>query len=91
MIESFSCKETRKVFDGKFSRKFPKDIQIRANERLWQIESICDVRNLILLPGARFKKLKSKDIYSMRINDQWRICFRIKMSKAIEVKITDYH
>lgn len=93
MIESFASKETEKVFIGQASTKLPFDIQRTARRKLLYLNDAEDLRDLQAPPGNRLEKLKGDRTgqYSIRINDQWRICFGWKASKAHNVEIVDYH
>ncbi|HUE98063.1 MAG TPA: type II toxin-antitoxin system RelE/ParE family toxin [Anaerolineales bacterium] len=93
MIESFASDETQKIFLGQISRKFPKDIQRTARRKLIYLDDAEDLQDLLAPPGNRLEKLKGgrSGQYSIRINDQWRICFIWSDNKAKNVEIVDYH
>ncbi|MGL1932215.1 MAG: type II toxin-antitoxin system RelE/ParE family toxin [Desulfotalea sp.] len=93
MITNFNCKETKKIWDRKFSSKFPKDVQQRARRKLIMLDSASIITDLIIPPSNRLEKLKGdrKDTYSIRINNQWRVCFYFENGKASGVEIVDYH
>ena len=93
MIESFASDETKKIFLGKTSTKLPKDIQHTARRKLIYIDDAEDLQDLLAPPGNRLEKLKGDRAgqYSIRINDQWRICFEWVENKARNVEIVDYH
>lgn len=93
MIESFASKETELVFRGIASRKLPHDIQRTARRKLVYLNDAEDLRDLLAPPGNRLEKLSGdrEGQYSIRINDQWRICFRWKGNRAVDVEIVDYH
>ncbi|BAH51333.1 type II toxin-antitoxin system RelE/ParE family toxin [Rhodococcus opacus] len=93
MIESFADKETERVFRRQFSKKVPQDIQRIARRRLLLIEAATDVNDLRVPPGNRLEKLSGDRVgqYSVRINDQYRICFIWRATAAYDVEITDYH
>ena len=93
MIESFADPETEKVFRGLVSRKLPLDIQKTARRKLLYLEDAEDLRDLLALPGNRLEELRGDRAgqYSIRINDQWRLCFRWIDGKASSVEIVDYH
>ena len=93
MIESFASDETQKIFLGQISRKFPKDIQRTARRKLIYLDDAEDLQDLLAPPGNRLEKLKGdrSGQYSIRINDQWRICFSWSDNKAKNVEIVDYH
>jgi toxin HigB-1 len=77
MIRSFKCKETERIWQGQSSRKFPGDIQDRALRKLRQLDAAATVEDLRNPPGNRLETLKRDRAgqMSIRINDQWRICF----------------
>ena len=93
MIESFASEETKKIFLGKVSTKLPQDIQRTARRKLIYLDLAEDLQDLIAPPGNRLEKLKGKRSgqYSIRINDQWRICFEWIDNTARNVEIVDYH
>ncbi len=93
MIESFASKETAKIFQGKVSRKLPPDIQRTARRKLLYLDDAEDLQDLRAPPGNRLEKLYGDraEQYSIRINDQWRICFEWVENKARNVEIIDYH
>jgi proteic killer suppression protein len=93
VIESFSSAEARKIFLGQISAKLPRDIQRTARRKLLYLNDAQDLQDLLAPPGNRFEKLKGDRIgqYSIRINDQWRICFEWSGGKAKKVEIVDYH
>ena len=93
MIKSFSSKETEKVFNKIFSKQLPGSIQQIALRKLRMLDSAVDLRDLVAPPSNRLEKLKGnrKEQHSIRINDQWRICFKWQVNNAYEVEIVDYH
>ncbi|THB70818.1 MAG: type II toxin-antitoxin system RelE/ParE family toxin [Desulfovibrio sp.] len=93
MILSFTCKEIRKVFYQEVSHKLPRDIQVQALRKLLMLASATNLHDLRSPPGNRLEALKGnrKGQHSIRINDQWRICFCWRDSNAHDVEITDYH
>lgn len=93
MIKSFKCKETERLFQGRFSRKIPKDIQRVAARKLEILAAANKLQSLSIPPANRLERLKGdrQGQYSIRINDQWRICFTWKNGDAHEVEIVDYH
>ncbi|MDD5435683.1 MAG: type II toxin-antitoxin system RelE/ParE family toxin [Nitrospira sp.] len=93
VIRSFACKETERLFQGFKSLKLPQDIQKRAVIRLAQLDAAVKIDDLRLPPSNRLEALSGKlsGQWSIRINDQWRICFRFDIDGAHEVEITDYH
>ena len=93
MIRSFRDADTEKIFKRQFVRKFPHDIQQRVFMRLNAIDAAVNLEDLRLPPSNRLEALKGdrKGQHSIRINDQWRICFRWSGNDAHEVEIVDYH
>jgi len=93
VIKNFKCKETEKIWNGKVSRKFLQDIQNIARRKLRMIAAAEYVEVLRMPPANCLKKLKGdkRDTYSIRINDQWRICFNWHLSYAHNIEIIDYH
>lgn len=93
MIESFANPETEKIFHGIVSRKLPPDIQRTARRKLLYLHDAEDLQDLLAPPGNRLEKLRSdrEGQYSIRINNQWRICFKWQQGRAREVEIVDYH
>ena len=92
MIRSFRDKETEKVFRREFSRPFHQ-IAAAAKRKLDHLHAAKTVADLRAIPGNRFEVLSGDRLgqYCIRVNDQWRICFRWKMSEACDVEIVDYH
>ena len=93
MIRSFRCKETELIWQGQSSRAFPPDVQDRALGKLRLLDAALTLEDLSRPPSNRLKPLKGarKGQMSLRINDQWRICFRWKDGEVGEVEIMDYH
>ncbi len=93
MIKSFADKETEKIFGRSYSKKLPENIQRRAYRKLLQIDLMSSVEELRSPPGNRLEKLSGnrEGQHSIRINNQWRICFIWKDSDAFEVEIVDYY
>jgi toxin HigB-1 len=93
MILSFSCKETEKLARGRFSRKLPTAIQHIAARKLKLLNDSVELNDLRVPPANRLEALKGsrKGQHSIRINDQWRICFRWNKGNASDVAIVDYH
>ena len=93
MIVSFHDNESKKVWEGEFSRKLPHDIQQIARRKLRMLNNAHRVDDLRIPPQNRLEKL-SRDRegqWSIRINDQWRICFLLNEGTASRVEICDYH
>lgn len=93
MIRNFRDKDTEKVFRREGSRKWALELQRRALRKLALLDGAEALRDLRIPPGNRLEKLKGdrEGQYSIRINDQWRICFTWSQGGAANVEITDYH
>ncbi len=93
MIKSFGDKETKKVWNGEFSKKLPNEIQETGRRKLRMINNSQDIEDLRTPPSNKLEKLKGKlkDYWSIRINNQWRIIFKWVEPNAFEVQIIDYH
>ena len=93
MIESFADKRTAAIFYGLEVRGLPRSIQDAARRKLTVIDSSSSVETLRASPGNRLEPLKGnrKGQWSIRINDQWRICFRWVDGAALDVEVVDYH
>ena len=93
MIKTFRCKETHKVYERKFSKKLPHDIQRVAYRKLLMIDSAIDIDDLRIPPANRLEKLSGdrEGQYSIRVNKQFRICFTWEDGFASDVEIVDYH
>ena len=93
MILSFGNKETERIWRGQASRRFPADIQDRALRKLRQLDASRTVEDLRNPPGNHLETLKGARAgqMSIRINDQWRVCFRWADHDARDVEIVDYH
>jgi proteic killer suppression protein len=93
MIRSFRCKETEKLFGRVFSRKLPRDVQCVARRKLEILDAAETVEDLRIPPANRLEKLHGNRAgqHSIRINDQWRLCFVWRENNAYNVEIVDYH
>jgi len=93
VIASFEDRETEKIWNGFYSKKFPPEIQRKARKKLLHIDSAVSLNDLKIPPGNRLHLLSDdrKGQYSISINDQWRICFNWKGKNAENVVIIDYH
>ena len=93
MILSFRSKETEAVWRGNFVKGLPTDIQPVARRKLRMLNSATKLDDLRIPPANRLESLKGdrKGQYSIRINDQWRICFTWSNGHASDVEIVDYH
>ncbi len=93
MIKSFRNKETEQLFLRHFSRRFPPGLHRSAWRKLAVLDAAERINDLRVPPGNRLEKLSGDRTgqHSIRINDQWRICFQWREGDAYEVEITDYH
>ena len=93
MIKSFRDKDTEKIFKRQYVKKFPLAFHRAALRKLRMINRAQDLNDLRVPPGNKLKAFKGrrKGQHSIRINDQWRICFVWKDKDAFDVEITDYH
>jgi proteic killer suppression protein len=93
VIKTFKDAETHKIYQRERSRKLPFDIQQVALRKLRMINNAISINDLRVPPANHLEKLSGnrEGQYSIRINDQWRICFEWKNSDAFNVEITDYH
>lgn len=93
MITGFHCAETERIFCGDRVRSFPVSIQKTARRKLRMIDSAQELKDLRVPPANRLEKLKGDRTgqHSIRVNDQYRICFVWKSGKASRVEIVDYH
>lgn len=93
MILNFKCKETEKIFNLERSRKFPPNIQQVALRKLRMLNRSLSVVDLRIPPANRLEKLRGNRSgqWSIRVNDQWRICFDWQSGNALNVEIVDYH
>ena len=93
MIRGFRDGETQRVFEGERSRRLPPNIQTAAQRKLRMLNRANRLLSLTSPPGNRLERLSGNRAgqHSIRINDQWRICFEWSNDHAYEVEITDYH
>jgi len=93
MIKSFRCKNTEKLFQRQFVSRFSLEIRQSALRKLLLLDAAERLEDLKIPPGNRLEKLTGdrQGQHSIRINDQWRICFRWHRGDAYDVEITDYH
>ena len=93
MIRNFKCKETEKVFNLTRSRKLPQNIQQVALRKLRMLNNAQSLNDLRVPPANRLEPLMGDRIgqHSIRINDQYRICFVWSSGNALDVEIVDYH
>jgi proteic killer suppression protein len=93
MIRSFKDREAEKIFMRERSRRFSEEIQRIAFRKLRMLNRSQNLNDLRMPPANRLEKLKGTRAgqYSIRINDQWRICFEWQENDAFQVEIVDYH
>ena len=93
MIKSFANAETEKIWNEERSRRLPQDIQQRALNKLAVLSQARDLNDLRIPPANQLEALSGnrKGQHSIRINQQWRICFRWEACDAYDVEIVDYH
>ena len=92
MISTCKCPDTEALFKGRRVARYA-NIETIAMRKLQQIHAAASLEFLRVPPGNRLEKLSGNRAgqYSIRINDQWRICFRFESGKALDVEIVDYH
>ena len=92
MIRSFKDRDTARLFDDELVPRF-RAIERQARRKLLYLHRARTIQDLTVPPGNRLEALRGnrKGQYSIRINDQWRICFRWKDAAAYDVEIVDYH
>ena len=93
MIKSFKDKETEKIYNQHFSKKLPHAIQKIALRKLMMIDNAETLQDLLVPPSNKLEVLKGdrKGQHSIRINDQYRACYKFKDGDFYDVEITDYH
>jgi proteic killer suppression protein len=93
VIKSFENKETEKIYYREISRKLPREIQQVALRKLRMVNNSKNLSDLRIPPANRLEKLSGnrEGQHSIRINDQWRICFIWRDGDTYDVEITDYH
>ena len=91
-IQSFKCNHTQKLFEGEHTKRF-KNIEIVATRKLQMLDSAVELKDLRSPPANCLEALKgnSEGQHSIRINDQWRVCFSWTAAGAADVEIVDYH
>ena len=93
VILSFACAETERLFRAELARRLPPTIQRSARRKLLTLHAATELRQMAVPPGNRLEALKGRRSgqHSIRVNDQWRICFRWQDGHAQDVEIVDYH
>jgi proteic killer suppression protein len=92
-IKTWACEETRAIFEGESPDLVPRNVLKRANIKLLVLHAAADFRDLIVPPSNRLEKLHGdrEGQHSIRINDQYRVCFAWRDGDAYDVEIVDYH
>jgi proteic killer suppression protein len=93
VIKSFADRNTQKLFNGEAAPRLPSEIRARARLKLAQLNAAATLEFMALPPSNRLEALKGdrKGQHSVRINQQWRVCFKWNDGNAFDVEITDYH
>lgn len=93
MIATFSDSETERLYATGKSKRFPPDVLKRTIKRLTQFDAATVPEDLRMPPSNHLESLTGDRTgqWSVRVNDQWRVCFRFKNGEAYDVEITDYH
>jgi len=93
MIQSFRCNETKDVFEGIRPRRLPGNLLAVMQRKLKMLDAAMKLQELRVPPGNRLEALKGgrKGHHSIRVNDQWRVCFRWEEEGPCDVEIVDYH
>jgi proteic killer suppression protein len=93
VIRTFRDRNTQAVFQGEFVKRLDRRMQQRAREKLKYLDGAGDLRDLMLPPSNQLESLRGdrQGQYSIRINKQWRVCFKWKEGDAFNVEIVDYH
>lgn len=93
MIKSFAERDTQRLFNREPVRRFPADLLRIMLRKLVALDAADALADLRVPPGNRLEKLKARRSgqYSIRVNDQWRVCFEWRDGDAHDVEIVDYH
>jgi proteic killer suppression protein len=93
VIRTYRNKDTQAVFRGEFVKGLDRQIQQRAREKLKYLAAAADLRDLMIPPSNQLERLMGdrQGQHSIRINTQWRVCFKWKDGDAFDVEIVDYH
>ena len=93
MIQSFRCEDTKRIFEGVRPRRLPGNLWSVMQRKLKMLDAAIKLDELRVPPGNRLERLKGgrKDQHSIRVNDQWRVCFRWEADGPHQVEIVDYH
>ncbi|MDB5367747.1 MAG: Killer protein [Rhodospirillales bacterium] len=92
-IRSWKDQATQDLFEGRFSKRFGADVARAAQRKLRMLDAATKLETLRVPPGNRLEALQGKrrGEHSIRVNDQWRVCFRWDEGDAYDVEVTDYH
>jgi len=93
VIRSFKSQEAEEIWHGKVVRRLPSELQQVIRRKLRMLNNAQSLTDLRVPPGNRLEALKGNRAgqYSIRVNDQWRICFEWRAGDVFEVEIVDYH
>jgi proteic killer suppression protein len=93
VVDGFKCKETERLWHELRSRRLPQKIQQKALDKLQLLDAAVTLDDLRVPPGNRLEALKGDRVgqHSIRVNDQYRICFVWRVDRAAQVEIVDYH
>lgn len=93
MIRTFADSRTADIFSGEYVRSMDRRLQQRALDKLEYLDQVESLQDLAIIPGLRLERLRGdrRDQHSIRINRQWRVCFRWRGGDAHDVEIVDYH
>lgn len=93
VIKGFRDKRTKAIFDGQYVKGIDPQVQPRARQKLKLLDAATTLQDLKSPPGNRLEPLKADRLgqFSIRINDQWRVCFRWEDNHATDAEIVDYH
>lgn len=93
MIQSFKCSETELIWEGRVSKRLPQQIQQVVRRKLRMMNNALYLNDLRIPPSNKLEPLKGdrKGQYSIRVNDQWRLCFRWNDGDVFNVELIDYH
>ena len=93
MIRSFDCRDTERIWKLQFTGRWSPDVERVAKRKMAWLHAARDLMDLRVPPGNRLEKLKGDRAgrHSIRVNDQWRICFEWRDGDAWNVELVDYH
>ena len=93
MIHSFRGRATKLVWEGRYSSSLPTDVQSTALRKLRLLNEAGGIAELAAIPGNRLERVRGdrRGQYSIRVNDQWRICFAWDGTRTVAIEVVDYH